>query len=196
MQFILTLLAFLLPITLSPGPATIALASTGMNHGFVRSMPFFCGLYMSAIVVAIAGGLGLNEILLSSPVAFAIIRYAGISYILYLAWKLFRARPQVEGDNPVSYGFLDGILLTALNPKYYVLITVFFSQFLKPGEGDLVKLLFGLGLILLGSQTIWLSIGVGLRPLLKSERALRIQTTIFGIMLAMVAVYLLVKDGF
>jgi len=195
-QNILTFLGLLLPITLSPGPATIALAGTGMRHGFAKSMPFFLGLIFAAVLIIVAGGFGLNELFLSIPAVYTAIRYAGIAYILYLAWKLFRARPEIDEDATASYGFLDGMLLTVLNPKFYVLVTVFYSQFLKPGEGGLLQMIVGLSLVMIFSQAVWLGIGAGLKPLLKSSRALRIQTTIFGIMLALVAVYLVVKDGF
>ncbi len=195
MQNILTFLGLLLPITLSPGPATVALAGTGMANGFVKSLPFFCGMFFAALLIIIAGGFGLNELFLSIPVVYSVLRYAGIAYILYLAWKLFRARPEIGAESAVNYQFLDGMLLTALNPKFYVLVTVFYSQFLKPGEGGLWQMIVGLSLVMIFSQAVWLGIGAGLKPLLKSSRALRIQTTIFGILLALVAVYLLVKDG-
>lgn len=195
MQTVLTFLGLLLPITLSPGPATIALAGLGMSHGVVRSMPFFSGLLVACLIIVAAGGLGLNELFLSSPLAYEIIRYAGIAYILYLAWKLLRAKPKVDGEAPASAGFFDGMLLTALNPKFYVLVTVFYSQFLKPGQGGLYYLIAGLVIVLTLSQLVWLLIGAGMRPLLKSERALQIQTTVFGIMLILVAVYLLVRDS-
>ncbi len=194
-QNILTFLGLLLPITLSPGPATIALAGTGMANGLVKSMPFFFGLFFAGLLIIVAGGFGLNELFLSIPAVYSVIRYAGIAYILYLAWKLFRARPEIGEQAAASYRFLDGMLLTALNPKFYVLVTVFYSQFLKPGEGGLLAMVVGLSLVMIFSQAVWLGIGAGLRPLLKSSRALRIQTTIFGILLALVAVYLLIKDG-
>ncbi len=186
---VLTFLGLLLPITLSPGPATVALAGTGMANGFVKSMPFFFGLFFSALLIIIAGGFGLNELFLSSPEVYSVLRYAGIAYIFYLAWKLFRARPEIGKESTVNYRFLDGMLLTVLNPKFYVLVTVFYSQFLKPGEGGLLLMVVGLSLVMLFSQTVWLGIGAGLRPLLNSSRALRIQTTTFGILLALVAVY-------
>lgn len=194
-QNILTFLGLLLPITLSPGPATVALAGTGMANGFVKSMPFFFGLFFAALLIIVAGGFGLNELFLSIPAAYSVLRYAGIVYIFYLAWKLFRARPEIGEESGVNYRFVDGMLLTVLNPKFYVLVTVFYSQFLKPGEGGLLWMIAGLSLVMIFSQAVWLGIGAGLRPLLKSTRALRIQTTIFGILLALVAVYLLIKDG-
>ena len=166
-----------------------------MSHGFIKSMPFFFGLLAAALLIVIAGGFGLNQLFLSIPAAFSAIRYAGIAYILYLAWKLFRARPKIDQNDDASYGFLDGMLLTVLNPKFYVLVTVFYSQFLRPGEGGLIRMIAGLSLVMFFSQAVWLGVGAGLKPLLRSNRALNIQTTIFGILLALVAVYLLVKDG-
>ena len=108
MQSVLAFLALLLPLTLSPGPATIALVGLGMNRGIVRSMPFYSGMLISAFGIAVASGMGLNAIFLANPAVYEILRYAGMGYILYLAWKFLRARPSIsdsadgEGDVPVD----------------------------------------------------------------------------------------------
>jgi len=195
MQATLAFLALLLPLTLSPGPATIALAGQGMSRGMVRSLPFFTGLLVSCFAVAVAGGMGLNELFLAYPVIYDTLRYAGVAYIVYLAVKLIRARPDLSDTSDGGYGFNDGLLLTVLNPKYYVLVTVVFSQFLEPGQGGLWIIILGMTAIVGASQLVWLAIGAGFRPLLKSARALRIQSVTFGVLLLAVALFMLVQDA-
>lgn len=191
MQSVLAFLALLLPLTLSPGPATIALVGLGMNRGIVRSMPFYSGMLISAFFIAVAGGMGLNAVFIAYPMVYEILRYGGICYIVYLAWKFLRARPSISGSTDGEYRVSDGMLLTALNPKFYLVVTVLFTQFLKPGQDALWAVILGFTAVLAFSQFVWLAAGAGIKPLLKSERALRIQSRVFGVLLLLVAVFML-----
>ena len=195
MQSVLAFLALLLPLTLSPGPATIALVGLGMNRGIVRSMPFYSGMLISAFGIAVASGMGLNAIFLANPAVYEILRYAGMGYILYLAWKFLRARPSISDSADGEYRVTDGMLLTALNPKFYLVVTVLFSQFLKPGQDGVWAVILGLTAVLAFSQFVWLAAGAGIKPLLKSERALRIQSRVFGVLLLLVVVYMFLRPG-
>jgi threonine/homoserine/homoserine lactone efflux protein len=195
MQSVLAFLALLLPLTLSPGPATIALVGLGMNRGIVRSMPFYSGMLISAFGIAVASGMGLNAIFLANPAVYEILRYAGMCYILYLAWKFLRARPSISDSADGEYRVTDGMLLTALNPKFYLVVTVLFSQFLKPGQDGVWAVILGLTAVLAFSQFVWLAAGAGIKPLLKSERALRIQSRVFGVLLLLVVVYMFLRPG-
>ncbi len=195
MQSVIAFLALLLPLTLSPGPATIALAGLGMNRGIVRSMPFYSGMLISAFGIAVASGMGLNAIFLANPAVYEILRYAGMCYILYLAWKFLRARPSISDSADGEYRVTDGMLLTALNPKFYVIVTVLFSQFLKPGQDGVWAVILGLTAVLAFSQFVWLAAGAGIKPLLKSERALRMQSRVFGVLLLLVVVYMFLRPG-
>jgi threonine/homoserine/homoserine lactone efflux protein len=87
------------------------------------------------------------------------------------------------------------MLLTVLNPKFYMVVTVLFSQFLKPGQGALWAVIFGLTAVLAVSQFAWLAAGAGIKPLLKSETALRIQSRVFGVLLLLVAAFMLLRPG-
>ena len=191
MQSVLAFLALLLPLTLSPGPATIALVGLGMNRGIVRSMPFYFGMLLAAFVITVAGGMGLNQVFLAYPTVYEILRYAGICYIVYLAWKFLRARPSIPGSADGAFRVSDGVMLTALNPKFYLVVTVLFTQFLKPGQDALWAVILGFTAVLAFSQFVWLAAGAGVKLLLKSERALRIQSRVFGVLLLLVAVFML-----
>lgn len=195
MEHVLTFLALLLPLALSPGPVTITIAGLGMHAGFWRALPFFFGVLIAALAVAVLSGLGLTGILLANPVAFAAVRYAGLAYIVYLAVKFLRARPSASHPPSKPSGLFDGMLVLALNPKMYVAVTVIFSQFLNPGTSTLWHLTAGLVGVIAFSQLVWLGIGSGLRPMLRSEAALRAQCLVFGVMLLAVAAYLFLQGG-
>lgn len=196
MLTVLSFLALILPLTLSPGPATIALAGTGMRNGFVRSLPFYFGLLLAVFAIAIVSALGLSALLASPGPVRETVRWAGIVYIAYLSWKFLSARPTArrdESDPDVgTYTLMDGVLLTALNPKFYAVVVAVFSQFTPPG-GDLLAtlaLIFGFTAVLAFSQTVWLAAGAALKPFVNSPQAMRIQSLVFGVLLLGVAVWM------
>ena len=194
MEQVISFVALLLPITLSPGPVAITIAGMGMSNGILRSLPFFFGVLIAALFISVLSGWGLVGILVTSPVLYKIVRYAGLAYLVYLAWKFMRARPTASKMTGSEYTVYDGMLLLALNPKFYLLVTVSFSQFLKPGQGVVWFLVLGMVSLIAFSLLVWLVAGAGLKPLLKSERALRAQSIVFGVLLLSVAIYLLLSD--
>lgn len=195
MQTVVTFLAMLLPLTLTPGPAAIALAGLGMSQGVVRSMPFYFGLLVSVFAIAVASAYGLTTILTSSETLYQAVRYAGIAYILYLGVKFLKSRPTPGATTSGNHTMIDGIVLTALNPKFYAMVIAVFSQFVGSGAAQTWTLICGFTLVLAFSQLVWLVAGAGLRPLLNSPRALRIQSVVFGASLIAIGLYLLIAAG-
>jgi|GEM_PF-5519682 len=193
METVLAFLGVVLPLTLSPGPATIAIAGIGMRSGIASALPFYAGMMIACAAIALAAAFGLNALFLASPMAYDTVRYLGIAYIVYLAMRLFRSRPPTDDDTTKIYSLFDGLMLSILNAKYYVVVSAVFSQFLKPD--DAANWIFVLALIALVafSQGVWLVTGAGLRPLMRSAVAFRIQSIVFGSSLIGVAVYLLLR---
>ena len=194
METAIAFLGMVLPLTLSPGPATIALAGLGMRSGVVAAIPFYTGMMASCAVIALAAAFGLNELFLASPLAYDTVRYLGIAYIVYLAVRIFRSAPPVEGTVVRLYGLRDGLLLSVLNAKYYVVVSAVFSQFLLPGADSNGLVVAALITLVALSQAVWLVAGAGLRPLMRSPLAFRIQSLVFSVSLLGVAVYLLLRN--
>lgn len=180
-------LALLLPLVLSPGPVGLALAGLGMSYGLRPGIPFWFGAQAAALLAGGASALGLAQFLIAVPAAYKIIQLAGIAYVTWLAWKFVTARPKPAGEADKVAGFFSGILITLLNPKFYVMVIAVFSQFMLPGGKDSWQLVVGLWLCICFSGMLYLGGGALFRPLLKSERALRIQSVSFGLMLFAVA---------
>lgn len=193
MQTVFAFLAMLLPLTLTPGPAAIALAGLGMSHGIVRSMPFYFGLLAAVFAIAVASAYGLTAIITSDETVYRIVRYSGIAYILYLGAKFLKSRPATAAPASGSHTMTDGLVLTALNPKFYAMVVAVFSQFVGSGTMEIWTLIAGFTAVLAVSQLVWLIAGASLRPLMTSPRMLRIQSVVFGASLIGVALYLLVS---
>ena len=194
MATILTFLAILLPLSLSPGPVVIVLAGITMGRGLSAAIPFWIGMQISVMAVAVVSALGLSQLFLVYPAVYQTVRIAGIVYIIWLGWKFVTARPkpgeEYRGDAP---GVVPGMLVTLLNPKFYIMVMSVFSQFIKPGETGNWALVVGIWVVIVGSAFCWMRAGAMLRPLLKSEQALRIQSITFGAILIIVAVWMVVR---
>jgi len=193
-QSVITFLGILLPLTLSPGPVNISLAGLGSTQGMVSAIPFFTGLTISAAVIAAFGGFGLQQVFTSQPMVYLAVRYAGIAYIFYLAYKFFIHIPvssNTQDDKKSSLGFMNGLLLTSLNPKFYIMITVVFGQFLRPDNNNLWALVSLFVFVLAASQFVWLFTGKMFKHVLKNSKIMRAESKVFGALLALTAVYML-----
>ena len=128
-------------ISLSPGASAIASMSSGMRFGFWHGYWNVIGLQLALVVQVLIVAAGIGAVLSASVLAFELIKWFGVGYLLYLAWQQWHALPsQLDGetqadafDSPfrlVSKGFLINIS----NPKAMVFILAILPQFLNPTE--------------------------------------------------------------
>lgn len=124
-------------ISLSPGAGAISCMSTGMRYGFRRSIPNILGLQFGALGLVAIVAAGLGAVLATSAVAFAVIKWFGVAYLLYLGWAQWRAeaRPLRLDDAPEqSPGglFVRALLINLSNPKGIVFMLAVLPQFIDP----------------------------------------------------------------
>ena len=81
-----SLFAFVTSIT--PGPNNAMLLASGVNHGFVKTIPHLFGINLGFPVMLLVLGLGLNEVFAAFPLLPKVMYVAGTIYLLYLAWLL------------------------------------------------------------------------------------------------------------
>lgn len=123
--------AFLL--TIAPGPDNIYVAMRGLAQGWRAGLVAALGLVTGIFVHITLAAFGLSAILASSPILFAIIKYAGAAYIIYVGWQIARSGPVHLGpDNrhpPLGQIFRQTILMNILNPKVALFFLAFLPQF-------------------------------------------------------------------
>ena len=83
--------------------------------------------------------LGLAAILHTSALAFEIFKYAGVAYLLYMAWDALREQGALRvapdtGDRPAAKVIVSAILINVLNPKLSIFFLAFLPQFVSAGE--------------------------------------------------------------
>ena len=117
------LFAFVSSIT--PGPNNTMLLASGVNFGFARSLPHMAGVTLGFCLMILLMGLGLGSVFARFPVLYTVLRYVGGTYMLYLAWKIFRSQPASPADNHAAaakpMGFTAAAAFQWVNPKAWVM---------------------------------------------------------------------------
>lgn len=128
-------------ISLSPGAGAIASMSSGLQYGFWRGYWNALGLQLGLIVQIAIIAAGVGAILAASATVFQIIKWFGVAYLVYLAYKQWRALPMDMSDEsavrpigkPLSLVFR-GFLVNVSNPKALVFMLAVLPQFINPHE--------------------------------------------------------------
>ncbi|MGI9125860.1 MAG: LysE family transporter [Mycobacterium sp.] len=137
-------LAFLgasVAISMSPGAGAIQSMSTGLTHGLRRGWWSVAGLQIGLMTQLAVVAVGLGAAVAKSMPAFTVIKWVGVAYLVYLAFRQWRATPtdlttQVDTEFDGGRGSLlvRGALVNLTNPKGLVFLLAVVPQFVVPGE--------------------------------------------------------------
>jgi len=144
----LTILAFIpagLALNLTPGADMMFCLGQGLRGGRRAAMAANFGIASGGMVHTLLAGLGLGALVAAHPVAFEVIRWLGVAYLLWLAVAALRAAP-LTGDAalktfPAGKVFLQALLVNLLNPKVILFILAFLPQFVDPARPILPQFL-------------------------------------------------------
>jgi len=151
-----TLLWFLsasVALTLAPGPDNTFIVSQGIARGRKAAFASAMGMCSGVSVHTTAAALGISAALYSSALAFAILKYAGVAYLLFLAWKSLgeTGAPDtavaMEGSLTGWAFFRRGFLMNVVNPKVGMFFLAFLPQFVSKSGGSVPVQMFTLGVI-------------------------------------------------
>lgn len=150
-----TLLTFApaaLALSLTPGPDMAFCFGQGLAGGPRAALAADLGVCLGVMVHALAAGLGLAAVLAAEPMAFEAIRWAGVAYLLWLAWQLLRAAPGTADAAPIrpARAFRDGLATNLTNPKVALFVLAFLPQFVDPARGPLAVQFLMLGAVISG----------------------------------------------
>jgi homoserine/homoserine lactone efflux protein len=139
-----TWLAFLAAswiISLSPGAGAIASMSSGLQYGFWRGYWNALGLQIALVAQIAVVAAGLGAVLATSAIAFTLIKWFGVAYLVYLGVKQWRALPSDLADDsavrPVGKPLTlvaRGFLVNISNPKALVFMLAVLPQFIDPHQ--------------------------------------------------------------
>ncbi|WP_306004990.1 LysE family translocator [Aquicoccus porphyridii] len=130
--------ATVLALMSTPGPSQLLMLSNSGAHGLRRSLSTAAGDLSANSLQMLAAGLGLAAIIAASGAALAIIKWAGVAYLIWLGIRMIRrAKPNDPkvGDTKrnVSLGnlWMQGFITSAANPKAVVFFAALFPQFIS-----------------------------------------------------------------
>lgn len=133
----------------TPGPNMLHILSRSVGVGFRRSAWAMGGCLVAVVAVLVASAAGLSAVLLASPRAFAVLRYVGVAYLLWLGIQAWRAKAPA-GEGPVvavpattGHGrfalFRGGLLIGLSNPKLLLFAAAFLPQFVDQRQPQLAQ---------------------------------------------------------
>src|ERR1700677_1048494 len=121
-----------------PGPAVLYILARSVEQGRRAGLASTSGIATGTLAHVLAATLGLSALMLSSAVAYSMVKYAGAAYLIYLGVKKLRKRPLEDGKVkhvqalPLRRVFTQGVLVQVLNPKTAIFFFAFLPQFVNP----------------------------------------------------------------
>ena len=155
---------FLFMVT--PGPSHLLMISNAMAHGFRPALATAAGDLSANTLQMLAASLGLAALIVTAQSALTLIKWAGVAYLLFMAWRLWNRsaahQTAAAARSPRSSTlWLQGFLTSAVNPKAVVFFAALFPQFLDADQ-PLAPQLLALGLTYLAIDGAFLvSYGAG-----------------------------------
>ena len=134
-EFLLTTLI----IVASPGTGVVYTLAAGLSRGARASVLAAFACTLGIVPHLIAALTGLAALLHASALAFEIVKYLGVAYLLYMAWQSLRENGALKVEAGADQRsalriVVDGVLVNILNPKLSIFFVAFLPQFISPGE--------------------------------------------------------------
>ena len=137
-------------LLLTPGPAVLYIVARSLDQGRLAGFVSVLSIEVGNFVHVLAATLGLSAILVSSALAFSIVKYLGAAYLIYLGVRRLLARETEHQLTPFQRQslrriFRQGVLVAILNPKTALFFFAFLPQFVDSSKGSLTIQLLNLG---------------------------------------------------
>lgn len=184
----LALLVYAFVTSITPGPNNLMLLASGVNFGFVRTIPHMLGIGGGFLSLLLGVGFGLGAILTAFPWLHLALKIAGGSYLVYLAWRIATSRSMANGSEtgtqPMT--FLEAAAFQWVNPKAWVMAISAMAVYADPANPFLSVLIVAAAFaaVNLPSVSTWAGFGTALRGFLADPDRLKWFNIAMGLMLA------------
>jgi threonine/homoserine/homoserine lactone efflux protein len=185
-SLLLAFVVFAIVMFFTPGPNNIMVLSSGLTYGFRRTLPHIAGITIGFAFMVAAVGLGFGTIFIAYPVLQTILKYAGAAYLIYLAIAIAFSGPPKAGEagsRPMT--FWGAAVFQWINVKGWVMVIGTITAYAAIARFPLNIAIQTVLCLLLGitSTVTWTLFGSALRPVLKSERAVRAFNVLMALLL-------------
>ncbi|NML33470.1 LysE family translocator [Paraburkholderia antibiotica] len=195
MTALLSMAAFALACSISPGPVNVVALSAGAQHGLAASLRHVTGATVGFTLLLLLIGLGLHELLARFPDLIAIVRWVGVGFLLYMAYKLAVDNGRLSADKPArGPSFAHGAAMQWLNPKAWLASLAGMGAYAGNGDGRIVWQFAALYFVICYlSIASWAYAGTFLRKYLREAKRVRVFNRVMAALLAVSAMYLLME---
>lgn len=175
-EIFLTLVVFAFTTSITPGPNNMMLFASGVNFGFVRTIPHMCGIGAGFLTLLLGVGFGLGALLESVPLVYTALKFTGGAYLVWIAWKIATSdslSDRKAGARPMT--FLEAAAFQWVNPKAWVMAVSAMATFTEPANYTMSVLLVGVAFAVVNfpSVSTWAGFGSVLREWLSVPARLR-----------------------
>lgn len=176
-------------ISFSPGSGAISAMSAGLRHGFRRGYWNTVGLILGIVCQVIIVGAGLGALLAASEIGFAIVKWLGVAYLVYLGVRQMRshAAPVQADDGPRDGSrralVTSGFLVNITNPKGTVFLLAVVPQFINPANplaGQYAAIAATLAFTDLVAMAVYTALAAKVLRLLRNPHHIRWMNRLFG----------------
>lgn len=186
-EILLALAAFALVTVLTPGPNNLMLMASGANFGLRRSLPHMLGVGLGFPLMILPVGIGLMQVFDMFPILHNVLKWAGVVYMIWLAWKIANAAQPGTGESGGKpFTFLQAAAFQWVNPKAWAMALTAISTY-APNNSMLgvfivASTYVGCGVI---STSTWTLLGREINRFLTNANSLRLfNYTMAAILLA------------
>lgn len=168
---IVTYVAVVIGLFLIPGPAVLLVITRTLQGGRKAGIATGLGVASGDLIHTLSAALGLSAILMTSALAFNVVKTAGACYLIYLGIRAFFAKSSATSRTPLAdvtstQAFFQAVGAEVLNPKTAIFFLAFLPQFIHPESGSSLSQFAVLGLIFSGLSAAYTSVLViTIRPL-------------------------------
>lgn len=193
MSLMLSMAAFALAASISPGPVNLVALAAGARHGLRPALRHVTGATLGFCLLLLLVGYGLHAVMQHWPGLTEVLRWAGIVFLLWMAWKLASDDGRLgDGDPDKAPGMLYGAAMQWLNPKAWLACVAGVGAFVGQGE---TALLWQFTLIYLVicylSVGSWAWAGTVIRRYLDNPRRMQRFNRVLALLLVASAAFLL-----
>ncbi len=194
-----------LAINMIPGPDVIYIVSNTMKGKLASGMKAAIGLGIGYFIHTLAACLGLSAIILSSAVAFTAVKWLGAAYLVYLGVQallsIWRGKSKLVVSESIGSNknvFVQGVIVSVLNPKVALFFLSFLPQFIDTSTGSSSTQLLVLGLLFSALATmcnvLYASVGSWVFSRSNSQRYSRALEGVSGVLLIGLAGKVAISD--
>jgi RhtB (resistance to homoserine/threonine) family protein len=150
-------------LVVTPGPDTLYVVARSIGQGRKAGIISALGICVGLVVHIGAAAIGLSALLMTSALAYSIVKYVGAAYLIYLGIRTILSRDADNSPNSLKKTnlktiFSQGILSSTLNPKLALFFLAFLPQFIDPNRGAIALQIISLGIIFILMAILWLTL--------------------------------------